>query len=268
MNNFIGAFLWIFDPAHWSGANGIPVRVAEHLGVTALTVVIACVIAIPLGLLIGHTGKGREVAVSITGALRALPTLGLLSLLALVTLGWGFASTSLVPAITALVVLAIPPVLAGAYGGVEAIDKQTVDAARAVGMNEWQILGKVEIPLALPLIIGGIRSAVLQTIATATVAAFLINGPGLGRYILDGLPVRDYAKMLAGSILIVALALILEGVFALIQRAVIPRGVAATHTTIDETRSKHNSAGEAKAASDQAAAEAAVMVEITASRTD
>ena len=266
MINFLAAFAWIFDPAHWEGPGGIPVRVLQHLGVTGLTVLIACLIAIPLGLLIGHTGKGREVAVAITGALRALPTLGLLSLLALITLGWGFSSTSLVPAITALVVLAVPPILAGAYGGVESIDRQTIDAARAVGMNEWQILGKVEIPLALPLMIGGVRSAVLQTIATATVVAFLTNGPGLGRYILDGLPVRDYAQMLAGSIIIIVLALLLEGVFSLLQRAVVPRGVQATHTRVDETRGHGTGGGDRSTAPDPAVAEAEANMQTAAYR--
>ncbi|WP_430592744.1 ABC transporter permease [Humidisolicoccus flavus] len=225
MNNIVDAFLWIFASEHWAGPDGIPTRVGEHLWLTFLTVIIAAVIAIPLGLLIGHTGKGRDIAVAVTGSLRALPTLGLLTLLALVAIAFGFSSTNLAAGITALVVLAVPPILAGAYGGVEAIDRNVVDAAKAMGMSPWQVLFRVELPLALPLLIAGIRSAILQTIATATVAAYLVAGPGLGRYVLDALPLRDYPKMLAGSIIIVLLALILEGIFTLIQRAVVPAGL-------------------------------------------
>ena len=123
----------------------------------------------------------------------------------------------LTPAIVALVVLSIPPLLAGAYSGLESVDRQTIDAARAIGMTEWQILTKVEVPLALPLIVGGIRSATLQVLATATVAAYIGLG-GLGRYIIDGQAVQDYPQMLAGSFLVVALALVLDGIFAGLQK--------------------------------------------------
>jgi osmoprotectant transport system permease protein len=123
----------------------------------------------------------------------------------------------LTPAIVSLVVLAIPPLLAGAYAGLESVDRATIDAARAIGMTEWQILFRVEVPLALDLIIGGVRSAVLQVVATATVAAYIGLG-GLGRYLIDGIAVRDYGQMLAGSFVIVVLALALDALFALVQR--------------------------------------------------
>ncbi|GAB3618668.1 ABC transporter permease [Okibacterium endophyticum] len=222
MNLFVEAVFWILDPVHWSGPDGIPARIAEHLFYTALTVMIAAAIAISIGLFIGHTGRFRSAAILVTGALRALPTLGLLVYLA-VALGFGV-QFALIPTVTVLVVLAIPPLLAGAYSGVESVDSQTVDAARAVGMSEWQILVRVEVPLALPLIIGGIRSAVLQVIATATVAAYIGLG-GLGRYLIDALPVRDYGKMIAGAVLVIVLALVLDGLFAIVQRFVVPRGV-------------------------------------------
>jgi osmoprotectant transport system permease protein len=220
MNQFLGAFAWIFDPAHLSGPDGIPVRVGEHLTYTVLTLVIAIIIALPIGLAVGHTGKGKAAVVQISGGLRALPTLGLVTLLSLLV------AYDLLAPLIAIVILALPPILAGAYAGVEAVNRGTVDAARAVGMTEWQILTKVEIPLALPLIIGGIRSACLQVIATWTVAAILPLG-GLGRYIFDAIPVLDYSKMLAASILVTALALIADGLFALVQRFVVPRGVVA-----------------------------------------
>ncbi len=227
MNAFADAIAWISDPAHWVGSDGIPTRVAQHLGYTGLTVLIAVLIAVSLGLYIGHTGRWRGVSIAVTGALRALPTLGLLTYLA-IAFSFGI-RLALIPTVIVLVVLAIPPLLAGAYSGIESVDPRTVDAARSMGMTEWQILWKVEIPLALPLIIGGIRSAVLQVVATATVAAYISLG-GLGRYIIDGLPVRDYTKVLVGAVLVTLLALVLEGVLILIQRLTIPAGVRAIRT--------------------------------------
>jgi osmoprotectant transport system permease protein len=147
----------------------------------------------------------------VTGALRALPTLGLLTLVVL------WRGIGLTPPITALVVLAIPPLLAGAYAGVESVDRRTVDAARGMGMTEWQVLTRVEVPLGLPLLLGGLRSAVLQVVATATIAAYIGLG-GLGRYVIDGVAIRDYPQILAGSLVVVVLALVLDGAFALLQR--------------------------------------------------
>jgi osmoprotectant transport system permease protein len=220
MNQFAAAFAWIFDPAHLAGPSGIPARVGEHVGYTLLTLLIACVIALPIGMLVGHTGKGRTVAVQLSSGLRSLPTLGAVTLLGL-WLGIGLQAP-----LIAMVVLALPPVLAGAYSGIESVDKNTVDAARSVGMTGLQVLTKVELPLALPLIIGGIRSACLQVIATWTVAAILPLG-GLGRFMYDALPLGDYPQLLAGSILVIVLALVADAVFAITQKLVVPRGVAA-----------------------------------------
>jgi osmoprotectant transport system permease protein len=202
---------WFGDGANWSGDNGVPTRLVEHLGYSALTVGVAAAVAIPLGLWIGHTGRLRGIAVALTGAMRALPTLGLLTWFALI------AGVGLTAPILALVLLAIPPLLAGAYAGLESVDRQTIDAARAMGMTEWQILARVEVPLALPLLVGGVRSAVLQVVATATVAAYIGLG-GLGRYIIDGQAVSDYPRMVSGSILVIALALVLDVVFVGAQR--------------------------------------------------
>jgi osmoprotectant transport system permease protein len=229
MNAFADAFAWIADPAHWTGPDGIPTRVLEHLAYSGLTVAIAILIAVPLGLFIGHTGRWRGVSIGATSALRALPTLGLLTFLAIV-FPFGI-RLALIPTVIVLVVLAIPPLLAGAYSGIESVDHRTVDAARAMGMTEWQILWKVEIPLALPLIIGGIRSAVLQVVATATVAAYISLG-GLGRYIIDALPVRDYTKVLVGALLVTLLALVLEAILVLIQRLTVPAGVRAIRAKV------------------------------------
>jgi len=202
---------WFSDGSHWSGDDGVPIRLLEHLGYSALTVGVAAAVAIPLGLWIGHTGRMRGVAVSVTGAMRAMPTLGLLTWFALIS------GIGLTAPILALVILAIPPLLAGAYSGLESVDRQTIDAARAMGMTEWQILTRVEIPLALPLLVGGIRSAVLQVVATATVAAYVGLG-GLGRFIIDGQALSDYPRMVSGSILVIVLALALDAVFVGLQK--------------------------------------------------
>jgi osmoprotectant transport system permease protein len=229
VNFFVEAFAWLADPVHWTGADGIPTRLGQHLWYSALSVVIASVIAIPVGYLIGHTGRGRSIAVSISGGARALPSFGVITLIAL-SVGIGLTAP-----IISFVILAIPSVLAGAYSGFEAVDRKTVDAARAVGMTEWQIMAKVEMPLGLPLLIGGIRSAVLQVVATATLATFVGAG-GLGSYIITGLRANDYPKMLAGSILVIALAVVLEVLFSIVQRLVVPAGVTAGRPS--DTRSK------------------------------
>lgn len=226
MDLFVDALAWIFSAERLEGSNTLPGRIAEHLGFTAISVLIASAIAIPAGYLIGHTGKGREVAVAISGAARALPSFGLILLLVLMV---GVVRVSLA-AIIAFVLLAIPSILAGAYTGIQAIDRQTVDAARSVGMTEWQILFKVEIPLGLPLLIGGLRSGVLQVVATVTLAAYVGLG-GLGYDIIQGLNLRRYDQMLGSAIVVIALALLLDAVFGLLQTLVVPRGVAAGRLT-------------------------------------
>lgn len=231
MNLFVQAVQWILAPENYVGINAIPLRVLEHLLFTCVTLVIASAIAIPIGFFIGHTGRGRSLAVSVAGAFRAIPTLGLLTLVAL-SIGIGLGAPYV-----ALTILAIPPILAGAYTGFEAIDRRTIDAARAVGMSEGQIVRGVEVPLGLPLLIGGIRSAALQVIATATLAAYIADF-GLGRYLFTGLKTRDYAEMLGGSILVILLALVLEGIFATIQRFVVPRGVVSSRSRVVRARSQ------------------------------
>lgn len=214
------ALEWMEDPARWSGPSGIPMRLLEHLGYTALGVAVAALIAIPLGLLVGHTGRGKALAVTAAGAARALPTLGLVTLFALM-MGIGLTAPLL-----AFVILAVPSLLAGAYSAIEAVNPATVDAARAQGMTEWQILTRVELPLGLPLLIGGVRGATVQVIATAMLAAYVGNG-GLGRYIFLGLGSQDYPQMIAGSLLVIALALVLDLMLLLLQRLTAPRGLSA-----------------------------------------
>lgn len=218
MNLIDQALAFLTDPMNWTGAAGIPQRMLEHLGYTALTMAIALIIAVPLGLWVGHTGRGSGVVVGITGALRSLPTLGLLTLFTLL-MGLG-----LMPPILALVLLAVPPILSGAYSGIASVNPALVDGARAMGMTEGQTLTRVEIPVALPVLLGGIRNAALQVLATVTIVAY-INLGGLGRYLIDGLAVRDYSRMLASVVLVAVLALAADAILALIQRLVTSPGL-------------------------------------------
>jgi osmoprotectant transport system permease protein len=213
-------FGWLFDPVHWAGPTGVPQRLVEHLGYTALTLIIALVVAVPLGAWIGHTGKGGFVVVGLANGLRALPTLGLLVLLV------GAIGIGLIGPLVALVVLAIPPILAGAYAGVRNVDGAVVDAALGMGMRGRDVLFQVELPNALPLIIGGVRSAVLQVISTATIAAFVALG-GLGRFIVDGLAVRDFGQMIGGSLLVAVLAIAADLLLAGLQKLLVSPGLRA-----------------------------------------
>ncbi|MEX5302000.1 ABC transporter permease [Kocuria sabuli] len=211
MSLFGTALSWLTDPENWSGAAGIPARLLEHLTYSGLTLAVALAVAVPLGLWVGHTGRGSGLVVGLAGALRALPTLGLLTLFTLL-LGLG-----LVPPIIALVLLAIPPILSGAYAGIANVSPALKDAGAAMGMTGWQVLARVELPNALPVILGGIRNAALQVVATVTVVAY-INLGGLGRYLIDGLAVRDYSRMLGSVVLVAVLALAVDAVLALAQR--------------------------------------------------
>ncbi|MBP2437504.1 ABC transporter permease [Microbacterium amylolyticum] len=220
MNLLIDAIDWLRDPAQWTGSAHLGGLLWQHVWVTLLAVAIAVVIAVPAGWAIGHTGRGREIAVALTGAARAVPSYGLLVLLVLVM---GVLQRTEAALIT-FVILAIPPLLAGAYTGFEAIDRSTINAARSMGMTEWQLLWRVEVPLGLPLLVGGIRAAVLQVVATVTIAAYVGLG-GLGLPIITGLNLRRYDMVLGGALLVAALALVLDGLLAVAQRTAVPRGV-------------------------------------------
>lgn len=201
--------------ANWAGESGIAARLAEHLWYSFLAVLAALVIAFPLGLFIGHTGRGKLVLVSLSNVLRALPSLGIMTLLVLL-MGLG-----LFPPLLALTLIAIPPILAGVYAGVANVDPLVVDSARAMGMKDSRIILQVELPLALPLVLGGLRGALLQVIATATIAAY-VNLGGLGRYIFDGLALYDYGQVMVGAVLVTGLALLVDGLMALVLRWVSP----------------------------------------------
>ena len=228
MNAMIG---FLSDPAHWTGSDGIPTRILEHLVLSFEALLLAALIAVPLGLWVGHTGRGRFVAVNLAGAARALPSLGLLFLVWLWLSGTLQGDASyVVPTLVVLVILAVPPILSGVYAGVEGVDPAARDAARGMGMRGTQVLAKVEVPCALPLIFSGLRSAMLQIIATATIAASIGIG-GLGRFLIDGLSVRDYGQMAAGAVLVAVLALLVDLLLAMVQRLVVSPGLTGAFST-------------------------------------
>jgi osmoprotectant transport system permease protein len=209
------AWDWLRSPAQWHGTDGIPIRVLQHLGYTGLSLLVAALIALPLGVAIGHYGKGGFLVVNLANAWRAIPTLGLLIFMVILI---GFSVLAwLVP----LVVLAIPPIVVNAYEGVAGVDPDLKDAARGMGMTDWQILRKVEIPVALPLIMLGLRTGAIFVVATATIAAEIGLG-GLGRYIIDGLAQDNYGEVAGGAVLVVILALIVQVVFVGLRRLIVP----------------------------------------------
>jgi len=207
---------WLSDPVHWSGDDGIPIRVLEHVQLSGAAVAIAVCIAMPAGLYLGHTGRGGFVAINIANLGRALPSLALiaLGLVASIALGLGLGFW---PTLFALVPLALPPILTNTFIAVRAVDRDTVEAARGMGLRESQILRQVELPLALPLILGGVRTASVNVVATATLGA-LVAGGALGRYIVDGLALQEYDRLLAGAILVALLAVLTEVGFGILDR--------------------------------------------------
>ena len=233
MLNSIGG--WLTDPAHWTGPNGIPQRVLEHLIYSGISLVIAALIAIPLGVMVGHSGRAKW-TVSLANSLRAVPSLGLLFAVAL-WLGPKIASSLayVIPSVIVLVLLAVPPILSGTYAGIQGVDPAARDAAKGMGMRGGEVLRKVELPCALPLLLSGVRSATLQVIATATIAASISLG-GLGRYLIDGLSVSDYAQMASGAILVAALALVMDGLLSLVQRTAVSPGLTGKFRNTRDNR--------------------------------
>jgi len=210
---------YLTDAYNWSGNEGIWTRILQHLWYTFAALGISAVIALPIGLRIGHTRRGAFLAINLGNAARALPSLGLLMLAVLITDQIGF-----VPVLIALVALGIPPILASTYAGLSGVDPATIDAARGMGMTGREILTKVEIPIAMPLIISGLRGAALQIVSTATIAALVALG-GLGRYVVDGLKLRDFPQMFTGALLVALLAIAIDALFALIGRVAVSDGL-------------------------------------------
>jgi len=218
------AWNWLTTSAHWSGADGIPHRLLEHLGYSVLALAIAALIALPLGALIGHTGRGGFVVVSFANLARAVPTLGLLLLVVTIT------SIGLTPVIIPLIALAMPPILVNTFEGIRGVDADIKDAAKGMGMRGPGVLMKAEIPIAMPLILLGLRTAAIQVVATATIAAYAGIG-GLGRYIVDGLSRKDYPSVVGGSVLVVLLAVAVQLLFIGIRRTFVSQGLRGSSRT-------------------------------------
>ncbi|UXY30635.1 ABC transporter permease [Streptomyces sp. HUAS TT20] len=214
--NFIHAFF--SDSSHWQNYDGIPTRITEHIQYSLEALALAAVIGLPVGLVTGHFGRGGNALALIATAGRALPTFGLL-VLVVTWLGFGI-EIVMIP----LVVLAVPPILVTTYEAMRSVDPSPVDAARGMGMQESRILFQVELPVALPLILGGLRSAAIQIVSTATIAAYVSLG-GLGRYVIDGLYQKNYEKVVGGATLVAAMALATLAVFWAVGRIAVSPGV-------------------------------------------
>jgi osmoprotectant transport system permease protein len=210
---------WLTDPVNWSGPNGIPVRTLQHLLYSLLATAMAAAIALPIGILIGHTGRGALLAVNTTNLGRAIPSLGILILM-FTLVGFG-----VIPVLVALTALAVPPMVTNSYIGVRSVDPEVREAAEGMGMRGRQVLWQVELPVAMPLIMAGIRTSTVQVVATATLAAIVGLG-GLGRYLIDGLSQRDLPQVVSGAILVAVLSLVTELALGRLQTLVVPRGLA------------------------------------------
>lgn len=196
-------FAWFTSSTQWQGANGIPNRFGEYAEVTFLSMAIAIVVSLPVGLVLGHFGRGGLLAINVSNVGRAIPSLALLVLTVQIT-GIGNA-----PAIVALVALAVPPIVTNTYVGMRGVDPDIREAAEGMGMNGWQRMWRVEAPLALPLVMAGVRTSTVQVAATASLAAVVASG-GFGRYIVDGLATRDYVQVFAGAVLVAFFCIVLE----------------------------------------------------------
>jgi len=241
--------VWLNDPSNYWGPDGLVVRIRDHLLYTLVIVAIALLIALPLGLWVGHTGRGIVLVAGTANALRAVPVLGFIVFLVVLMSDHlpgndsaiGFipigALRYFIPVAISLVVLAIPPILTNTYAGVQSIDPAARDAAKGMGMTGLQIVRKVEFPCALPLIMSGLRSSVLQVIATATVAAVVPALGGLGRYIIDGDqqlsdPQAGYPAMVAAGVVVAILAVLIDALLALVQRLVVSRGISGRYRRV------------------------------------
>ena len=220
--NFANQVLqWFLNSAHWQGDGGIPHRTVEHLAMSGASVLTAALIALPVGIAIGHYGRGGILAINISNIGRAVPSFAVL-VLAVELFGIGA-----LPAFIALVALAIPPIVTNSYIGMREVDADVREAARGMGMRERAVLLRVELPIALPLIMAGIRTSAVNVVATATLAALVAWG-GLGRFIVDGFGLQDYPMMFAGAIMVAVLSLIVEFSLAGVQRLSTPAGLRPT----------------------------------------
>lgn len=222
MDFLVDVLAWFTDSANWQGSAGIPSRTLEHVRLSAFAMMVAAGLAVPLGVLLGHSGRGGLIAVSVVNIGRAIPSFAVIALALPFSiragLGIGFWPTFL-----ALVLLALPPIFTNSFTAVRSVGMDVVEAARGMGMRERQVLLEIELPLAAPLILTGIRVAAVQVVATATLGA-LVGWGGLGRYIIDGFSVQDNVRVFAGALLVAALAILTDVLFSVAERILAARG--------------------------------------------
>lgn len=226
---FLGQVVaWYVDPANWTGSNAIPLRLWQHLSLSAASLGAGVAIAVPVGLYIGHTGRGARFTVAVTNIGRAVPSLGWLGIAFPISTGlFHRAGLGFLPAFIGLVALAIPPIVTNTYAGLRAVDPELREAARGMGMREIEVLARVEVPVALAVILAGIRVSAVAVVATAPLAA-LVGGGTLGSYILQGLALSDEVRVFAAAVLVALLALLTELAFAWLQRRAVSPGLAGT----------------------------------------
>jgi len=232
---------WLLDSAHWLNDDGLLMLIFQHLIYSVEALAAAVIIAFPVGCYVGHTGKGATVLIGSANAMRALPSFGLIILLVII-FGPVFESdlAFIVPCLIVLIVLALPPIMMGVYSGIRAIDPSIIDAAIVMGYSPWKLLLTVEIPCALALILSGIRSAALQIISTATIAAYVSLG-GLGRLIIDGRAQNDYPQMVSGAVMVGILALLVDVLFSFLIRLMVSPGIRQRQRRRRKTPSLSNS---------------------------
>jgi len=216
MSLLVDSARWLASPAHYQGSDAIQTRILEHLEMSGLAVVVAMAIALPVGLYLGHTGRFAFVAVSVANLGRAVPSFAVLGLALPPALSLGL-GLGFWPTVIALIPLAIPPMLTNAYVGIREVDRDVIEAARGMGLSELGVLRRIEVPLALPLVLAGVRTSAVNVVATATLGAVVASG-GLGRYIVDGFALREYDRLLTGAILVALLAIAVEVVFGTFER--------------------------------------------------
>lgn len=217
MDGLMSVWQWLTDPAHWTGPNGIPVRTLETLYISAVAMIIAIVLAFPIGMLTGHFRRFGTFVTNVGVIGRAIPTFALLIIFA----SWDVIGVGDKAAILALAIFAIPPLLTNTYVGVRDVDGAMVDGATGMGMTDGQVLGRVELPTAIPMIGAGLRTTTVQVVATATLAA-LVGGGGLGRYVVDGFALQDITLMMSGVVLVSVLSIGTEAILAVVQRYLTP----------------------------------------------
>jgi osmoprotectant transport system permease protein len=216
---------FVTDPATWTGSGSFWIRLFDHVWVSVAATVIAIVVVFPLALYLGHVRKGSQAATAVVNIGRALPSFGILAIAFLILVEMGAGVRTPWSILVALIALAAPPVFTNTIAGIQAVQPATIEAARGMGLTERQVLFGIELPMAMPLVMEGVRIAFVQVIATATLGALVAWG-GLGRYIIDGFAVRDNGEILFGAIAVGLLAIVAEVGFSLIQRAVTPKGLS------------------------------------------